>query len=76
MPGSRAVVGRVGPWLHLRSRVDNLCGYRLHSGVCHCDHQLKQLPGWTLTQPEPGVFTWITPAGRTYTTGADPHLTD
>jgi hypothetical protein len=45
-------------------------------GVCHCDHQLKQLPGWTLTQPEPGVFTWITPAGRTYTTGADPHLTD
>jgi hypothetical protein len=40
--------------------------------VCRRDHQLKQLPGWTLTQPEPGVFAWITPAGRTYTTGADP----
>ena len=47
--------------------------YDLQMGVCRCDHQLKQLPGWTLTQPEPGVFTWITPAGRTYTTGADPH---
>jgi hypothetical protein len=45
-------------------------------GVRGGDHRLKQLPGWTLTQPETGAFTLITPAGRTYTTGADPHLTD
>jgi hypothetical protein len=27
-----------------------------------------QAPGWTLTQPEPGVMHWTTPAGRSYTT--------
>src|SRR5580693_2286369 len=35
---------------------------------CRRHHQVKQAPGWTLTQPEPGVMRWITPAGRTYTT--------
>jgi hypothetical protein len=58
------------------SQTDEVCCYATHGGVCRCDHQLKQLPGWTLTQPEPGAFIWITPAGRTYTTGADPHLAD
>jgi hypothetical protein len=24
--------------------------------------------GWRLTQPEPGVLVWHTPAGRSYTT--------
>ncbi len=48
------------------------CGCNL-GGVCRGDHQLKQLPGWTLTQPEPGVFRWTTPAGRTYTTRPDQH---
>ncbi len=42
-------------------------------GACRADHQLKQLPGWTLTQPEPGTFQWTTPAGRTYATRPDPH---
>ena len=44
--------------------------------TCQCDlapalppaHRCKQAPGWTLTQPEPGVMRWTTPAGRTYTT--------
>jgi hypothetical protein len=44
--------------------------------TCQCDlapacrrhHRCKQAPGWTLTQPEPGVMTWTTPAGRGYTT--------
>ena len=29
-------------------------------------HQVKQLPGWTLTQPRPGWHVWTTPTGRTY----------
>ncbi len=32
-------------------------------------HQVKQLPGWTVTQPKPGWHTWTTPTGRTYTQG-------
>jgi hypothetical protein len=42
--------------------------------LCRTHHQLKQLPGWALTQPRPGTFTWTTPAGRTYTTQPDPHF--
>ena len=44
--------------------------------TCQCDlappcrrhHRVKQAPGWTLTQPEPGVMRWTTPSGRSYTT--------
>jgi hypothetical protein len=32
-------------------------------------HQVKQLPGWTVTQPKPGWHVWTTPAGRTYVQG-------
>jgi len=35
---------------------------------CRRHHRCKQAPGWTLEQPEPGVFRWTTPSGRTYTT--------
>ncbi len=31
--------------------------------------KLKQAPGWSLTQTQPGHMTWTTPSGRTYTTG-------
>ncbi len=39
------------------------------NGGCRCrhDHQVKQAPGWTVTQPMPGYHQWTTPAGRTYT---------
>jgi hypothetical protein len=40
-------------------------------GGCRRHHQLKQHPRWKLEQTKPGVFTWTTPAGRTYTTGPD-----
>ena len=30
-------------------------------------HQVKQLPGWSVTQPRPGWHVWTTPTGRTYT---------
>ena len=29
-------------------------------------HQVKQTPGWTVTQPKPGWHLWTTPSGRTY----------
>ena len=29
-------------------------------------HRVKQLPGWTVTQPKPGWHRWTTPTGRTY----------
>ena len=29
-------------------------------------HQVKQMPGWNVTQPKPGWHVWTTPAGRTY----------
>jgi Domain of unknown function (DUF222) len=35
---------------------------------CRRHHRVKQAPGWTLTQPEPGVMTWTTPSGRSHTT--------
>ena len=35
---------------------------------CRRHHRVKQAPGWTLEQPEPGIFRWTTPSGRSYTT--------
>jgi hypothetical protein len=40
-------------------------------GGCRRHHQLKQDPRWKLKQAKPGIFTWTTPAGRTYTVGPD-----
>jgi len=40
-------------------------------GGCRRHHQLKQDPRWKLEQAKPGVFTWTTPAGRTYTVRPD-----
>lgn len=41
--------------------------------ACRHDHGLKQA-GWALDQPEPGVFRWTSPLGRTYVTTAEPLL--
>src|SRR6185437_13219814 len=41
--------------------------------LCRTHHILKQLQGWTLTQPRPGTFQWTTPTGRTYTCEPDIH---
>ena len=30
-------------------------------------HQVKQMRGWSVTQPRPGWHAWTTPSGRTYT---------
>jgi hypothetical protein len=44
-------------------------------GDCRLHHQVKQHPGWCVTQPVPGVFRWTTPAGRTYITRPDTYIT-
>jgi hypothetical protein len=40
------------------------CNAGARSRACH---QVKQSPGWTVTQPKPGWHQWATPSGRTYT---------
>jgi hypothetical protein len=53
---------------------DHTLAYDRGGRTCSCDlgalcrvhHQLKQLPGWQLSQDAEGYFTWTTPAGLTY----------
>jgi hypothetical protein len=40
--------------------------------VCGHDHDLKTKGGWTLVQPEPGVFTWRSPLGQIHHNRGDP----
>ncbi len=42
-------------------------------GCCRTHHKIKQLPGWRLEQPQPGLFRWTTPAGRSYQVRPDPY---
>jgi hypothetical protein len=39
--------------------------------LCRRHHRLKQLRGWDLVQPQPGIFRWVTPAGLTYAVQPD-----
>jgi hypothetical protein len=36
--------------------------------LCRYHHRMKHDGGWTLEQPQPGLYIWTSPAGRTYTT--------
>ncbi len=40
------------------------CNAGARSRACH---QIKQTPGWKVTQPRPGWHQWQTPSGRIYT---------
>jgi hypothetical protein len=40
---------------------------------CRRHHRCKQLPGWHVTQGQPGVMTWRLPGGRSYVTTGDPY---
>jgi len=44
------------------------CGCNCHSCSRTC-HQVKQRPGWSVTEVRPGYHQWETPSGRTYTKG-------
>ena len=41
-----------------------MCNAGARSRACH---QVKQSPGWNVTQPRPGWHRWQTPSGRVYT---------
>ena len=43
--------------------------------LCRHHHRIKQLQGWRLEQPEPGVLAWVTPSGWTYLTGPATYAT-
>ena len=43
--------------------VTDACNAGARSRRCH---QVKQMPGWTVTQPKPGWHVWTTPTGRSY----------
>jgi hypothetical protein len=65
-PAWRADLDHTVPW-HLGGLT---CACNL-GARCRTHHQIKQLPGWRLEQPQPGALRWTTAAGRTY--GAEPH---
>jgi Domain of unknown function (DUF222) len=44
------------------------CGCNAGARSRQC-HQVKQSPGWTVTQPRPGWHQWQTPSGRVYIQG-------
>jgi hypothetical protein len=41
------------------------------ASLCRRHHRAKQVPGWHLTQNQPGVMTWRLPSGRVYETVGD-----
>jgi len=43
-------------------------------GQCRYHHRCKQQSGWTLEQPQPGIFEWTGPSGRTRTTTPGKYL--
>jgi hypothetical protein len=67
-PAWHADLDHTRPW-HKGGRT---CPCNL-GALCRTHHILKQLQGWALTQPRPGVFQWTTPTGRTYTCEPDVH---
>jgi hypothetical protein len=62
-PAARCDLDHTHPW----DQGGPTCDCNL-APLCRHHHRAKQAEGWQLTQPEPGVLKWRTPAGRTYTT--------
>jgi hypothetical protein len=56
---------------------DHTLAYEKGGRTCECNlgplcrhhHRVKQLQGWRLEQPEPGILVWVTPSGWKYITG-------
>jgi hypothetical protein len=61
-PAARCDLDHTDPWEH----GGPTCACNL-APLCRHHHRCKQAQGWRLEQPEPGVLTWHTPTGRTYT---------
>jgi Domain of unknown function (DUF222)/HNH endonuclease len=41
--------------------------------LCRYHHRVKQLQGWRLEQPEPGILVWVTPSGWKHIVTPDAH---
>jgi hypothetical protein len=62
--------------------LDHTIAYQAGGRTCPCNlaalcrrhHKAKQTPRWHLTQPQPGVLTWTTPHGRSYTVGPSTYI--
>jgi uncharacterized protein DUF222 len=61
-PAAEADADHTVPWPDGPSCECNL------GAPCRYHHRNKQAPGWHLDQPEPGVFRWRNPSGRTHVT--------
>jgi hypothetical protein len=68
-PAADADADHTIPWPHGSSCECNL------GAPCRYHHRNKQAPGWHLHQPEPGVFNWRNPSGRTHTTYPTKYVT-
>jgi hypothetical protein len=44
------------------------------AAACRTAHRIKAMPGWNVTSPTPGTYTWTTPTGHTYTRPIEPPL--
>jgi hypothetical protein len=72
-PGCRRAAGRCD--------IDHTIPFDQGGITCECNtapgcrrhHRCKQLPGWHVTQDQPGVMTWRLPGGRTRITSGDVH---
>ncbi len=62
-PAARCDLDHTHPW----DQGGLTCNCNL-APLCRHHHRCKQAEGWSLEQTEPGVLTWRTPSGRTYTT--------
>ena len=68
---------RDGPQAPRHGRSPRATNHDQGGKTCACNggarsrrcHRVKQSPGWSVTQPEPGLHQWTTPSGRTYTQG-------
>jgi len=61
-PAARCDLDHTDPW----EQGGPTCACNL-APLCRHHHRCKQAQGWRLDQPQPGVLTWHTPTGRTYT---------
>ena len=62
-PATRCDLDHVIPY----HRGGRTCECNIHP-ACRHDHHTKQVPGWTVTQNQPGTLTWTTPGHRSHTT--------
>ena len=64
------------PWSSDKITGKNTCGVDLlQVPKCRRHHQVKQTPGWSVTQHSDGCTTWATPSGHLYHSQPPP-LTD